>query len=296
MNHLWLIQWRSLCSHKHLVNYNHAEHTIQTIFSQLPQAPKCLQPRSITFSSHVTHGRPGSLTCTRAFSSVTRHQIQDRPRRRTTPQQRVATKSTHDQNEHQYRDPRLRRLTDSDLAAIFGDQCPRPSVALTLLATLQSQREEGTLDLDLPTGLQTQLQHLPDAAENALRWLRKRYPLDEDAAILARIEREDAKKKDIESQELVARAEKLGIYKPQSGYFGAKRGENNSVFGVSMLDKIRQQNEEKEAKRKEEIVRKEKEQLEKDIAQGKAGPVDLQTLDLNERGLCSFSMATCEPY
>ena len=39
--------------------------------------------------------------------------------------------------------------------------------------------------------------------------------------------------------ELMQRAERLGLYKPQSGTYGAKLGEQGDIFGKSELEKIR---------------------------------------------------------
>lgn len=118
------------------------------------------------------------------------------------------------------------------------------------LAALQERRLEGTLDLDLPTDITRAVsQHQLDAG---LEWLRENYPIDEDAAILARIEREE-----LEAEEkLVRRAEELGLYKPQSGSYEAERGEEDSPYGKSVLKEAREQNEkrllaEKERKRQE---------------------------------------------
>ena len=41
---------------------------------------------------------------------------------------------------------------------------------------------------------------------------------------------------------MIARAEKLGLYTPQSGSFGAKLGEEGDVYGESKLEKIRTAN------------------------------------------------------
>lgn len=70
--------------------------------------------------------------------------------------------------------------------------------------------------------------------------MRLNYPVDEDAAILRRIEREDAGEGD---EALINRAESLGLYKPQSGTYGARLGEDGDIFGESELLKIRRANE-----------------------------------------------------
>jgi rhomboid-like protein len=98
-----------------------------------------------------------------------------------------------------------------------------------------------------------------------LQWLRKNHPLDEDAAILARIEREELE----EEEKLIRRAENLGLYKPQSGSYGAELGDSNDPYGKSVLKEAVKHNEtrllaEQEKRRKEwlEGEQKEREKLE----------------------------------
>jgi rhomboid-like protein len=101
-------------------------------------------------------------------------------------------------------------------------------------------------------------------------WLRNKYHVDEDAAILARIEREDR----AEEEKLVRRAERLGLYKPQSGSYDAELGEEGSPYGKSVLKEAREQNEkrllaEQERKRQEWLdgEKEEAERLKRQINQ-----------------------------
>lgn len=136
---------------------------------------------------------------------------------------------------------------------------------------LHARRLEGTPDLDLPaeiTRAVTQAQ-----LDTALEWLRQKYPIDEDSAILARIERED---REVE-EKLVRRAEELGLYKPQSGSYEAELGEGNSVYGKSVLKEAREKNEkrllaEKERKRQQwlEGEHEDQERLQRQIEGSKA--------------------------
>jgi rhomboid-like protein len=112
---------------------------------------------------------------------------------------------------------------------------------------------QGTLDLDLPSDITRAVPQLQ--LDTALEWLRQNYPIDEDAAILARIEREEYEAE----QKLVRRAEELGLYKPQSGSYEAELGEDKSVYGKSVLKEAREQNEkrllaEKELERLQRLV------------------------------------------
>ncbi|KAJ5289421.1 uncharacterized protein N7443_009674 [Penicillium atrosanguineum] len=140
-------------------------------------------------------------------------------------------------------------LSDLEIKAIFGHRTKvSPKLANRTLEVLQARRLEGTLDLDLPLDVaravpQSQL-------DICLEWLRVNYPVDEDAAIMARIEREDREAE----EKLVRRAERLGLYKPQSGSYEAELGEEDSPYGKSVLKEAREQNEkyllaEKERKR-----------------------------------------------
>lgn len=108
-----------------------------------------------------------------------------------------------------------------------------------ILRLLQERRIAGTLDLDLPS--EATKGTTQDLIDRGLEWLREHYPMDEDAAIVARIDREQK----VEEQRLISRAQHLGIYKPQSGEFDSERSKEGDVYGKSVLREIRQKNEEK---------------------------------------------------
>lgn len=131
------------------------------------------------------------------------------------------------------------------------------------LAVLQGRRIAGTLDLEFPIDVTRSVG--PVQLDYALQWLRENYPLDEDASIIARIEKEERE----EEAKLIRRAEELGLYKPQSGTYDAERGENDDVSGKSILKKARKQNEErmklKESRRKKEEERKVQEWMQGEV-------------------------------
>ncbi|KAK1150309.1 hypothetical protein N8T08_000211 [Aspergillus melleus] len=106
-----------------------------------------------------------------------------------------------------------------------------------VLAVLHGRRLNGTPELDLPKDITSVVRG--SNRDKALEWLREHYPLDEDAAILARFEREARE----EEEKLIRRAENLGLYKPQSGSFGAELGDSNDPSGRSILQETRQRNE-----------------------------------------------------
>lgn len=150
---------------------------------------------------------------------------------------------------------RLRNVPFSatEINAIFGGGNVTPSMGNRVLAVLQGRRIAGTLDLDLPADIRRSVHQ--SSIDAALGWLRANYVLDEDAAIIARIEREERE----EEERLIRRAEQLGLYKPQSGSYGAELGENNDVSGKSTLKEMRKHN---EAKRLAEEEKQRREWLE----------------------------------
>ncbi|KAI1975099.1 hypothetical protein LOZ56_000890 [Ophidiomyces ophidiicola] len=143
-----------------------------------------------------------------------------------------------------------RELSHSELSRIFGTPRIPPAFGNRILRVLHGRRVAGTLDLDLPPDIVKALpQHV---LEDGLKWLRVNFPLDEDAAIIKRIEREEQE----EEEKLIKRAEDLGLYKPQSGRFGAEIEKEGDVYGRSILQEIRRENE-KVNKRKDEDERRE---------------------------------------
>ena len=144
-------------------------------------------------------------------------------------------------------------LTARELAEIFSQRVGSTSFANRLLRVLHARRVDGTLDLDLPNDITKGLQSFPNATEKALHWLRQNYPIDEDAAILDRIEREEGEAPKESPAQLMQRAEQMGIYKPQSGQYAAKLGQEGDIFGESELDKIRAENVARAEKEEEDL-------------------------------------------
>lgn len=180
-------------------------------------------------------------------------------------------------------------LRPYEVKVIFGPDGPSPPLANTLLKVLQSRRVNGTLDLELPLKLVRALKPYPDALDKGLQWLRMEYPIDEDAAIVRRIEREEAGQG---SEELISRAENLGLYKPQSGLYGAKLGEEGDIMGESELQKIRRENERRELREQEEL--EEFIELQQQAREEKAGALEARREDELEGVYCECSSdATC---
>ncbi|KAL4868164.1 hypothetical protein BDV12DRAFT_170172 [Aspergillus spectabilis] len=163
-------------------------------------------------------------------------------------------------------------FSKAELDRIFGSRTKiSPALGNRVLSVLQARRIAGTLDLDFPADIQRAAR--PYTLDAGLEYLRKEYPLDEDAAIMARIEREELEAE----QNLIRKAEEMGLYKPQSGTYGAELGEKNDPSGRSILKEIRQKNErrllaEEEKKRQEwlEGEEKDREQLKQHLAKNTA--------------------------
>lgn len=131
------------------------------------------------------------------------------------------------------------------MRAIFGGSLGQEA-GNELLRSLQEQRLSGTLDQGVSAS--------PRDVGKAMAWLRLTFPVDEDGAIIARLERED-----IEVEQQRVEAERLGHYKPQQGPQSANR------YGQSVLEEIKKRNLQKaaaaeaKAKQQEEAVQNEKE-------------------------------------
>ncbi|KAM5466518.1 putative rhomboid protease [Microsporum audouinii] len=143
-----------------------------------------------------------------------------------------------------------RDLPAPQIAQIFGTATISAEQGNRILRALQEQRLSGTLDLPLPAEIARVAP--PHIVDYGLAWLRRTHPLDEDAAILARIEREEQE----EEEQLIRRAEELGLYKPQSGKFGTSTAREGDVYGSSILEEVRKKNM-KESKETEEKRRQE---------------------------------------
>ncbi|OXV11937.1 hypothetical protein Egran_00306 [Elaphomyces granulatus] len=132
-----------------------------------------------------------------------------------------------------------RPLSASEISSIFGPGEVSPALGNRILNVLQGRRLKGTLDLDLPADIVGTVR--PRAIKAALNWLRRNRPVDEDAAVMARVEREELE----EEERIARRIEKLGLDKPQSGFYGAELGQGNDIYGRSVLKDAREKNEAK---------------------------------------------------
>ncbi|KAL8916240.1 MAG: hypothetical protein Q9208_008638 [Pyrenodesmia sp. 3 TL-2023] len=132
----------------------------------------------------------------------------------------------------------LKRLeiADDEIKEIFGKDVSQ-AYGNRIIELVQEQRVEGTIDQDVP-------EVLPRHKEQALAWLRKNVPFDEDQAIITLLEREEEKS-------LKPQAQRQGI---------------EGSYAESVLEQIRKHN----------IERHEKEEKEKEAkaaAEGKPPPL-----------------------
>lgn len=135
-------------------------------------------------------------------------------------------------------------VTPAEVDKIFGRKI-NPEKGLEILSTLQNQRLQGTLDHEMP--------YNTTLITKGLAWLRKENPIDEDAAIIARIDRET----DRVPQTSVERS-------PQS---------------ISQFEKLRELNKEKA---KVEAERLAAEEEKKKLEQGSESPKEIEVKGKNQ--------------
>ena len=156
-------------------------------------------------------------------------------------------------------------LPTRDIEAIFGQDAPPTSFLNQYLRVLHGRRVDGTLELPLPKEFEATLRRYPDAEEDGLRWLRQNYPIDEEAAVVQRIEREEAEQERQNPYHFLRQGEELGLYKPQSGIYQAPVSEiEGDVFGVSQIEK-RQAENLKKAEQEEEELQQEIDKLQEEV-------------------------------
>ena len=147
---------------------------------------------------------------------------------------------------------RKKDLTKEEVAAAFGPTVD-PAFANEVLRVQHGRRLAGILEattLELPPSSS----YSPDFPEQALAWLRKNVPVDEDAILAAMMREEEQRNEKV----LADRAERLGIYKPQEEIQINGPGRQSK----SGLDLIREQNEARldalEREREEKLKREAK--------------------------------------
>ena len=121
---------------------------------------------------------------------------------------------------------RTEDLSEKEITSIFGPYIDKEE-GNRILRLLHGQRVSGTLDQGLSVPRATA--YVQSLIATGLIWLRAHYPVDEDAAIRTRVEKEQEE----EEKELLEDASKLGIL-PQGST------DKSRFYGVSGLDAIRE--------------------------------------------------------
>lgn len=259
--------------------------------SQVIRRALCLYRTPTIWSNHQTSqsyiiSQP--LFTRRTFSSFPRFDFQpSSPFRRLKP---------YDAEQEDGLTFRERDLSEEELDNVFPEGCPEPLLANRLLKVLHARRVDGTLDIPLDFELSTLERDYPNIIQHGLEWLNTQYPVDADAAILARFQREEAPREQENPSFLLERGQRLGLFKPQeqakyqdytgpqSGQFYAELGEKkDDVFGKSELERIRKENE----ARAEQEEREFDEEVEKRMqeAQAKAQEKSRALAERPEQGI-----------
>ncbi|KAI9886545.1 MAG: hypothetical protein M1823_001657 [Watsoniomyces obsoletus] len=143
---------------------------------------------------------------------------------------------------------RSRDLSQEEIDRIFG-----PGIDVEygnrVLRHMHQRRKEGQVEWN-PQVPRAEVHEKMERA--ALAWLRVKYPIDERAAYQARRKREEAAIQDV----IVADAERLGIYKPNSSL-----SRKVSPYGKSVLDELQEHNRQRAKKEEKEQEKKAKEQM-----------------------------------
>jgi rhomboid-like protein len=253
MNNAWKIAWRKSCNGLPQLSLPSTSRSLIRQFNTLSskrwpqQGIYTLRP--IT-SSSSTRVRPHNRT---SNSTIRTHLQSLSSKRSLSTESKSLPSSSQTLSDPTTPLPQL-NLTISQISSIFGTKIGviPLSFATKTLQLLQKRRLNGTLDLDFPDPITKRL--TPHQIESALQWLRRNYVVDEDAAIIARIEREDA----AEEKEW---AEK-------------RKGD---LQGEGVFAKVRRGNEERAEREEEERRKREEEVAAGLVKQAEKGPKGVTT-------------------
>lgn len=144
-----------------LSSSSHSKQHIRSVHGPLKCPPVSLPHASIARPTAARYGTGPQSSVQARFASLWKNKPQDPARQKAAGSETL--------------------ISRAEINAIFGLKVDR-KVGNDLLKRLQEHRHRGTLDQKLP---------YPDAwVDKGLTYLRAKYPLDEDAAIIARIDRE----------------------------------------------------------------------------------------------------------
>ncbi|KAH7330124.1 hypothetical protein BKA65DRAFT_508568 [Rhexocercosporidium sp. MPI-PUGE-AT-0058] len=231
MNPLWPASTRASCLNPRTIFQSC--HKIDSLAARLAQ--RSVRPYSI-LSSPIRRRHAGTLGQPPSLSSRVL-QISHATYRlpagiRTFASQRIIKDFTDLPADYEDREGLLFRtkdLTKQETVAIFGKIIDANS-ANRLLRVLHGRRVAGTLGDPSYTSSAFEAK----AIEIGLKWLRKNVPVDEVMCAGLRAEKELAEME----HDIVSDAERIGLYKPNSG-----SGKN--VYGDSVIDRVRKANEAK---------------------------------------------------
>ncbi len=143
---------------------------------------------------------------------------------------------------------RSRDLSQEEIDGIFG-----PGIDVEhgnrVVRHMQQRRKDGQIEWD-PQVPRTEIH--ANMEEAALGWLRVKYPMNERAAYQERRRREEVAVQDV----IVADAERLGIYKPNSSV-----SRKASPYGKSVLEEFKEENRRRVKEQEKEQEQKAKEQM-----------------------------------
>jgi len=185
-----------------------------------------------------------------------------------------------DYEDHEGLEFRSTPLSDAETSKIFGKGIDA-NAANRILSILHGRRVAGTLaDPETPSFISAYEQI---AQTTAMQWLRENVPVDEVQNAGLRAEQELAELED----ELVTNSTRVGLYRPNSQNYDTGKGiftkGKQSIYGDSVLDRLRDANKARDALEEEEEKKREAQAAE--IAQnsgtlepvGATGKVELQS-------------------
>ena len=173
-------------------------------------------------------------------------------------------------------------LSDAETLKVFGKGV-KSDVANRILSILHGRRVAGTLaDPDTPSFISA---YEEIAQTTAMQWLRENIPVDEVQNAGLRAEQELAELED----ELVTDSTRVGLYRPNSQNFDTGKGiftkGKQSIYGDSVLDRLRDANRARDALEEEEKKKREAQAAEIAQNSGTLEPVgDTGKVELQSRG------------
>lgn len=293
MNYVWTLPWRSSCTGLRRVQATFADvpkalfggqlggaiprspgqiwrqHAPST--QPLPQQTRCFSSGNVVWTKNRTSSIIAQSWVGARYKSSSASSRKHRPRSKQPPAnlskrelaQARLPEDSKDVDAFEGVRFRIEDLSEKEITSIFGPEIDKDE-GNRVLRILHGQRLSGTLDQGLAVPIATA--YVQSLVATGLEWLRAHYPVDEDAAIMARIEREQAE----EERELLEDATRLGILRPGTT-------DKSRLYGPSGLDAIREHYE------SQPVAEPKPKAEEKGVEIGKLEPVR------QKRELCTYS-------